>query len=228
MFLRSLEARPSEQYWPVNAPNGDSCEYVLAMPALALMVDVDGVLVRRPGSWHDELKADLGIDPDELDRQFFAVHFDEVLAGRAALFDRLDAILPRLGSVSSRELVDYWFQHDAMLDDRLLADLAEATERGAELHLATDQERHRARFLWESLRLCDHFIAMHYAADVGARKTEMAFYRVVESRTKLRPAQHCLVDDSERNVLTARQAGWQAFRWSPQSRLRDVLGALDL
>lgn len=198
------------------------------MPPLALMVDVDGVVVHGPGAWHDGLKADLGIDPDELHRRFFAAHWDDVLAGRADLFDRLDAVLPGFCTVSSRELADYWFHHDAAVDDRLLADLAEAGRRGAELHLATDQEHHRARFLWNSLGLRDHFSAMHYAADVGARKIETAFYRAVESRTGLAPDRHCLVDDGERNVVAARRAGWHAFQWSPESRVSDVLRDLDL
>src|ERR1700680_3013987 len=174
----------------------------------ALMVDVDGVVARHPDgrSWHSDLHADLGIDPDELGRRFFRIHFDDVIAGRADLFDRLDAVLPRLGSVSSRELADYWFEHDASLDEVLLADLADARRDGLVVHLATVQEHHRARFLWESLGLCDHFDAMHYAAEVGACKSEAAFYRVIESRTTLGPAQHCLIDDSRENVQAARHA----------------------
>lgn len=195
------------------------------MPVRALMVDVDGVLVRGDGAWDDELLADLGIDPVELQRRFFAVHFDDVLDGRADLFERLDEVLPQLGSVSSRELVDYWFQHDATLDNRLLADLQQARRSGIDLHLATVQEHHRARFLWESLRLRDHFTAMHYAADIGARKTEAAFYRIVGSRTGLPPSRHCLIDDSEQNVLAARDAGWQGFLWLPRSTLSDVFSA---
>lgn len=199
------------------------------MQIRALMVDVDGVVVRHPAgrSWQSDLHEDLGIDPDELDRSFFKIHFDDVIIGRADLVDRLDAVLPRLGSISSGDLIDYWFEHDATLDDVLLADLANVRRRGLLLHLATVQEHHRARFLWESLGLRDHFDAMHYAADVGARKSEVAFYRVVESRTGLCSAQHCLIDDSSENVHAAREAGWQAFLWLPHSRLRDVLTSFE-
>jgi len=193
------------------------------------MMDVDGVLVRRPGGrpWHAALHRDLGIDPGELDRQFFRAHFDDVLAGRADLFDRLDAVLPRLGTVSAPELVDYWFAHDATLDDALLDDLAQARARGVDLQLATVQEHHRARYLWETLGLRHLFTAMHYAADVGHRKGDAAFYRVVESRTGRLPHEHCLVDDDPGNVDAARRAGWHAHLWTPTSRLADVLRALD-
>jgi putative hydrolase of the HAD superfamily len=193
-----------------------------------LMVDVDGVVVRRPDGrrWDADLRADLGIDPDELQEAFFGAHFGDVLAGRADLFERLDQVLPRLGPVTSRELVDYWFAHDATLDDALLDDLATARAGGLDAHLATVQEHHRARFLWESLRLREHFTAMHYAADVGHRKGAPEFYRVVASRTGLRPEEHCLLDDDPGNVDTARRAGWHAELWAPGSRLADVLGAV--
>ena len=195
----------------------------------ALMVDVDGVIVRHPvgRTWYSDLYVDLGIDPEELDRRFFGPCFDEVLEGRRDLLDALDAILPSLGSVSSTELVEYWFSHDATLDDVLLADLRDAKRKGGfELHLATDQEPHRARFLWEVLRLCDDFDAMHYAADVGARKSERVFYRTVELRTGLWPEEHCLLDDRAENVDAARAAGWQAFLWSSRSRFKDVLACI--
>ncbi|WP_159793549.1 HAD family hydrolase [Puerhibacterium puerhi] len=200
------------------------------MAARALMVDVDGVVVRRSGgrTWHADLEADLGIRPEDLDRVFFRAHFDDVLAGRADLFERLDDALTQLSAtVPSRELVDYWFARDAMLDTRLLDDLAAAREAGYDAHLATVQEHHRARYLWHTLGLRHHFTAIHYAADLGHRKTDPAFYAAVEGRTGLRPARHCLVDDSEANVAAARAAGWAAYRWDATSVLDDVLAAFD-
>lgn len=200
------------------------------MTVRVLMVDVDGVVVRRPDGrrWDADLHADLGIDPDDLEHAFFRPHFDDVLSGRADLYERLDRVLPRLGTVTSTELVEYWFAHDATLDPVLLDDLAGTRARGVDLHLATVQEHHRARFLWETLALRDRFTAMHYAADVGHRKGESAFYRVVESRTGLRPAEHCLIDDDPGNVDTARRAGWHAAHWTGDDRLADALASAGL
>ncbi|MEU2201843.1 HAD-IA family hydrolase [Isoptericola sp. NPDC019482] len=193
-----------------------------------LMVDVDGVLVRRPDGrrWDADLHADLGIDPAGLQDLFFHAHFDDVLAGRADLFERLDLVLPALGPVTSRELVDYWFTHDATLDTELLDDLATLRSRGTDLQLATVQEHHRARYLWHDLALRDRFTAIHYAADVGHRKGDTGFYRVVVSRTGLEPSEHCLVDDRLGNVETARAAGWRAVLWTPGLRIADALAAV--
>ncbi|MFD6134688.1 HAD-IA family hydrolase [Isoptericola sp. NPDC060257] len=192
-----------------------------------LMIDVDGVLVRRPDGrrWDADLHADLGIDPGDLQDLFFHVHFDDVLAGRADLVERLDLVLHELGPVTSRELVDYWFAHDATLDVELLDDLAALRSRGTDLQLATVQEHHRAHYLWHDLALRDRFTAIHYAADVGHRKGDTEFYRVVESRTGLEPSAHCLVDDRLANVETARAAGWRAVHWRPGRRLADTLAS---
>jgi len=189
------------------------------------MVDVDGVIIRHPAGqrWDARLVEDLGIDPLALQERFFRVHFDEVTAGRADLFDRLALVLPELGPVTGRELVDYWFSHDATLDAQLLADLADARAGGMQLHLATVQDPNRARYLWTELKLAEHFHAMHYSADVGYGKTDPGFYRVVESRTQLPAGGHCLIDDSLANVEAARSQGWQAHLWTTDSRLADVL-----
>lgn len=144
---------------------------------------------------------------------------DDVVLGRADLFDRLDLVLPQLGSTSSSELVRYWFEHDAELDRRLLAELDEARVRGIAVHLVTVQEHHRARYLWETLRLCEHFDAMHYAAELGHRKSDPQFYDIVAARTGLAPAEHLLVDDTEANVDTAVAAGWQGIVWRPGRRV---------
>jgi putative hydrolase of the HAD superfamily len=189
------------------------------------MLDVDGVVVRHPEArpWTADLQAELGIDPTLLASEFFDVYFDEVLLGRADLMKRLDRVLPTLGAVSSVELVAYWFTRDSTLDAQLLADLGAARPQGLQLHLATLQEHRRARFLWEQLGLCKHFDAMHYSAALGATKADPAFYSTVERRTGLVPEAHCLIDDRGENVEAARRAGWQAFLWTPSSRLRDVL-----
>lgn len=84
------------------------------------------------------------------------------------------------------------------------------------------QEHYRARFLWDDLDLRRHFSAMHYAADIGYRKTDVEFYQTIERRTGLRPEQCCLIDDSEPNVETARSAGWPGVLWTGGTRLADI------
>ena len=165
---------------------------------------------------------DLGVDPDLLYERFFRAHFDDVVRGHADLFERLELVMPSLGVVSPADLVDYWFAHDAHLDQILLADLDALPAQGFAVHLATVQEHHRARYLWDDLGLRRHFRAMHYAADIGFIKTDLEFYQTVERRTGLSPQQCCLIDDSEQNIETAHAAGWRGALWTHGTRLADL------
>ncbi|PZP19211.1 MAG: haloacid dehalogenase, partial [Sphingomonas hengshuiensis] len=89
------------------------------MEIIAIMVDVDGVLIVHPhsGGWADDLERDIGIEPSLLHRAFFARHWDDVVNGRAPLRDRLAPVLERIApNVSCDALIDYWFAHDAHLN----------------------------------------------------------------------------------------------------------------
>lgn len=190
------------------------------------MVDVDGVLIvspdGRPWSWNTQ--ADLGLDPDLLQSRFFKPHWPDVMFGRADLHDRLGPVLAEIAPrLTSHALAEYWFAQDAHLDQGLLADLARLREGGLALHLATVQEHHRARYLWETLGFRDRFDAIHYSADYGCGKPDPAFYEAVAARTGLAPADLLLVDDRAANVDGARACGWGAILWDGRARLADLL-----
>lgn len=196
------------------------------MTLKALMVDVDGVIVAHPPGkgWSDDMLADLGVDPHKLVEVFFQPHFEDIVHGRCDMFERLEPALAQIAPhVAARRLVDYWFEKDSPLDMTLLADLEKARAGGLQLHLATVQEHHRARYLWETLALKDRFDAMHYAADLGAKKPHPDFYARIGARTGLAPHEMRLIDDKLDNVEAAIAAGWSGFHWTPGSRLADVL-----
>ncbi|NJC21283.1 putative hydrolase of the HAD superfamily [Arthrobacter pigmenti] len=198
------------------------------MPTV-LMVDVDGVLIRQPPGrvWYATLQGELGIDPDELQREFFDTHFEDVVTGRADLLERLGPVLADIApDVSCGDFVEYWFANDSELDRRLLADIDAVRATGMSTQLATVQEHHRAKHLWEKLGLQDHFDRMHYAADLGCRKSDPEFYRTIERRIGIAGKRICLIDDDQANVDAARRAGWNAALWLPDSRLQEVLSLL--
>lgn len=190
-----------------------------------LMVDVDGVLIRSPpGGWSRDLQADLGLPQHVLETEFFDIHWAEIAVGRASLPARLGPVLERCAPhLTARELMDYWFQHDADLDAAFLAQLEPLRASGVALHLATNQEHERAAFLWKTLGLQDHFAAMHYSADVGWAKPDPGFFTTVVARTGYAPADLTLVDDRPENVAAARQAGWGGLYWDGTGTLADLL-----
>lgn len=202
------------------------------MGATILMVDVDGVVVRPSGRggedrrWDADLKADLGVDPDALQRLFFAQHWRDIALGRADLYARLRPALAEIAPhVTAAQLTAYWFGSDSDLNTALLDELAALRAAGQAMHLATVQEHHRARFLWERLDLKSRFDRMHYSADLGAAKPDRAFFARIAARTGAPPEAHLLIDDTPANVAGAVAAGWRASLWTGAQRLCEVLAA---
>jgi putative hydrolase of the HAD superfamily len=189
------------------------------------MLDVDGVLITpRPGGWAVDLEADLGLSRAALAEHFFAVHWNDVVMGRAGLHERLSPVLARIAPhLSCERLTAYWFEKDAVLDRQLLDDLAEVRTGGIALHLATVQEHLRADYLWTTLGFRDRFDAMHYAAELGCGKPDPVFFARVAERTGLAPAEMLLIDDRAENVEAARAAGWGAALWDGTELLAEIL-----
>jgi putative hydrolase of the HAD superfamily len=194
----------------------------------ALMVDVDGVLITpRLGGWAADMESDLGLSRADLADHFFAVHWEDICLGRAGLHERLGSVLEKIAPhLTSRQLAAYWFAKDSVLDYQLLDDLALIRARGVQVHLATVQEHERAAYLWDRLGFRGQFDAMHYAADIGAKKSDPAFYVAVEARTGFGGAELLLIDDTASNVEAALAAGWRAAHWTGRDRVAELLSDL--
>ncbi len=194
------------------------------------MVDVDGVLVTSPQGrlWSWNAQADLGLDPELFQSRFFKPHWPDVVFGRADLHDRLAPVLAEIAPhLTSQAVAEYWFANDAHLDHDLLADLGALRETGVVLHLATVQEHHRARYLWETLGFRDRFDAIHYSADYGCGKPDPVFFAAVAARTGFAPADLTLIDDRVSNVEGARACGWRGVLWDGSRSLATVLAEAD-
>jgi putative hydrolase of the HAD superfamily len=195
----------------------------------AIMVDVDGVLVTHPNArgWSANLETDLGIPPAALQEVFFRRHWDDVVHGRAALRDRLALALTELApSVTPAALIEYWFDNDAHIDQRLLAQLQLLREAGFEIHLATVQEHERAAYLWDRMQLRNSFDGIHYAAALGWSKPDHAFYRAVAAAVHIEPEAIFFIDDKIDNVEAARACGWTAAVWTGESTVRELMHAM--
>lgn len=194
----------------------------------ALMVDVDGVLIRGRLTdgrhWTAGLEDDLGLPAADLHRAFFVPHWNDVVVGRATLIDRLTPVLATIAPhLTPQQLIDYWFRQDARLDEQLLADLVVLRREGIKVHLATNQDHMRAIHLMRSLGLSGYVDGIHYSAELGSRKPDPAFFQSVSARVRLKPAELLLVDDTIENVRAAEAAGWMSVHWTGELRLAELL-----
>lgn len=197
-----------------------------------LMIDVDGVLVcGRPSdgkSWASSTESDLGFSVEDLQREFFEPHWNDIVVGRCNLVDHLKPALARIAPhVSYDEFTAYWFENDARLNVGLLAELEEQRSTGKKVYLATNQEHARAANLMDELGLRNHCDGIFYSAAMGCRKPEREFFAKAGALSELSPGQLLLVDDTLGNVTAARASGWNAAQWSEGSSLSETLSKLD-
>jgi putative hydrolase of the HAD superfamily len=198
-----------------------------------LVLDLDGVVsIAHPGSaqpWYATLKADLGLDYEDIERDFFrTAEFLEVLRGRLDLYVALHAYFEPRGLADRIEaFVGYWFAKDAVLDSAVLAQAAAWRKRtGGRCFAGTNQEHHRIAWLKENAGLGEHFDDIIYSAALGVCKPERVFFTNAQARMGVTVAQSILfVDDSAANVDGARMAGWRAMLYrGPESLSRALEG----
>ena len=195
------------------------------MTVKAIMVDVDGVLIDHPSgdSWSVDLEKNCGLSAAALQTAFFSRHWDDVIHGRAPLRERLGPVLCAIAPhLTCDKLINYWFSHDAHVNETLLEELASLRADGLEIHLATVQEHERARYIWEELDFRSRFDGMHYAAELGYSKPSASFYRKIETRCGFAPQELFFIDDKPANVEGALLSGWAAALWTGRNTVRSL------
>jgi putative hydrolase of the HAD superfamily len=196
--------------------------------APVLVLDIDGVVsLAQPGSaepWYATLKQDLGLDYEEIERDFFQREFLEVLRGRLDLYVALHGYLDSRGIADRmEEFVAYWFEKDAVID-RAVLDQADAWRQrtGGRCFAASNQEHYRVAYLRDQAGLGAHFDEIIYSAALGVCKPDRVFFTSAQTRMGVTAAQSILfVDDRAANVDGARMAGWRAMLYrGPESLAR--------
>ncbi len=195
-----------------------------------LVLDVDGVVVLghpEGGRWDRHLARDLGIAPGRLQECFFRRYWPSIVLGHADMLQVLQAQWREMECETSlRDFVDYWFAKDSTLNHALLAQVDAWRARGNKAYLATVQEHHRAKYLWETLGLQRHFDGMHYSAALGAAKPDALFYERAHAKLPVpAPGEVLFLDDSLRNVEAASAFGWTARHYTEVDDLRSALAA---
>lgn len=205
---------------------------------MKIFFDVDGVLidgwhadgvVRKP--WDATLDADLGIDRKAFQELFFgtaASHSTSpmfaCMTGRRDLRDALADVLPKLGYRGRiDDFVRYWFEKDSNVNRdvfRVVEDIREAG--GAKMYVATGQEHHRARYLWNELGFSRHFDGMFYSAKIGHPKKDVRFFETINRSLGIDAEQRPLFfDDQPEIVELARSAGWDGTAFTSISDVRE-------
>jgi putative hydrolase of the HAD superfamily len=187
------------------------------MTERVLLLDVDGVLVTPPETyWSRHFRTH-----PELVGAFFREAFMAASRGELDLLDVMAPHLEVLGYVGTpADLLAEWFAAEHHLNLPMLDAVRELRSRSWPVYLATNNERHRTRYLLEEMELGQLVDGEFASCSVGLRKPEAAYFAEVTRRLNRPAAQLVFWDDLQENVDAARLAGWTAHLFTDVSGFR--------
>ncbi|MDN4171414.1 HAD-IA family hydrolase [Nocardioides sp. SOB77] len=179
----------------------------------AVLLDADGVLQVNPPGWLDTLRA---LVPDGSGEEFSDHLFEAeqaALTGHRSFRDVVAEVLEHWGVPDRAEdLVDHYHHIEVVSDTaEVVRDLREA---GVPVHLATNQHDLRTAYMREELGYGDLLDSTFTSCELGVTKADPAFFRRVVEQLGLEPAAVLHVDDKDRFVDAARDAGLRGVVWT--------------
>ncbi|GEM49036.1 HAD-IA family hydrolase [Deinococcus cellulosilyticus] len=185
-----------------------------------LLFDIDGVILKPPHQLFSiQVAEKYGLSEEVLNRFFMGI-FHQCLKGEVNIRDALAPELPMWGYPGTvDDFLAEWFEVDFVPNHEVLAVVDRLKEQGYPIHLATNQEIHRAGYLWE--RLQDHFDGIFASAHLGAKKPDPEYFQKVGE--KLGEGDIYFWDDQVKNVEAAKEAGWKAFVFTTPEAILEVL-----
>lgn len=101
-----------------------------------------------------------------------------------------------------------------VVDRESMAIVDAARAAGYGVHLGTNQEHHRGRFMRETLGLDESLFGVAvYSCEIGLAKPDPAYFEKAVALIGAEPGTVLFVDDKQANVDGARTAGLAAERW---------------
>lgn len=190
-------------------------------PIRHVLFDADGVLQVVPGGWYAAMEPFVG----DRAREFLHATWSDELATLRGIGDYKPALAAALVEYGVTEHVDVVYAavwHNIEVIEESFVLLEALRRKGYGIHLGTNQERHRGGHMRTVLGYDAIFDTSHYSYDLGFAKPDPAFFVEAARRIGADPGAILFVDDSEPNVLGAREAGLVAVHWDV-GRGHDVL-----
>lgn len=186
-----------------------------------LLIDIDGVLVKREMNFSEKYAKEYGI-PLEQVVFFFKNDFQRCTVGKVDIKEVLPSYLERWGwGKSVEEFLEYWFSSECSLDESLMQELKALRKEGIKIYLATDNEVCRLQYILDIIGLRDISDGVFASGNMGVKKEDEAFWRMVletlEGETIL------FVDDDPQNVEIAKQQGITSVVYEEGMRIGDLM-----
>ncbi len=104
----------------------------------------------------------------------------------------------------------YRFEKDSNVNVDVFRLVEEIRKRSrAQMFIATGQEHHRARYLWNELGFSKQFDGIFYSAEIVHPKKDIRFFEAINRSLEIDAGERPLLfDDQPEVVELAKSAGW--------------------
>ena len=183
--------------------------------------DFDGVLNRsfseRKSTWNEGFEMEFGQSAETFNEILFNDKFSEVLIGELSL---IEVVTDWAGTVGYHgnlmNLIEYWFQNEYSLDDRIMGLLAASKRSNLRNVMGTNNEAMRTQFIAEDLGFADRMDRIFASGLMGVIKPDEGFFDMVSDELSVEPDEMLLIDDSVENIEAAEACGWQVHWFDGQ------------
>lgn len=177
----------------------------------AILFDIDGVIVLREGYFSERFSREYDIPLDEI-TPFFKKEFKKAVLGEVDLKEVLPKYLKKWHwEGDTTDFLDYWFSTETKVDEEIIALVSQLREYGIDCHLASTQEKYRANFLLDDMKLSYDFDEVFFSSDLGVDKSEPEFFKKVLASLSLEPSEVMFIDDDPKNIEAATKIGINAY-----------------
>lgn len=173
-----------------------------------IIFDADGVLIPAKRKFSVTLAEKRGISL-ETTLPFFTGPFQECLVGNS---DLKKVILPYLNEWGWDKgvdvLLDYWFSLESKPEKKLIKYIKELRKKGIKCLLATNNEKHRFRYMMDKMGLAKVFDKTYSSANLGHKKPDQKFFQKIYKELKnIQKNEILFIDDSVENIEGAKKFG---------------------
>jgi putative hydrolase of the HAD superfamily len=194
-----------------------------------LLLDADGVLVLPPKLFSEVYCEKYGVDADKQQQFYSTDEFKQSLLGKLDLTEAIrihNDLWQWKGDF--KELVKLWLETENYPNKQLVDLVTEYRYQGLPIYLATQQEKHRAKYLKETM-FGDILDGMFCSCDIQANKHDKSFWQSViqllnNKYEGITPDEIVYFDDRQSIVDVAKDCGIDAHLYTKASDVKTVVG----
>jgi putative hydrolase of the HAD superfamily len=138
-----------------------------------ILLDADGVVIRPCHKYFSEkFSEDYGVPIGEI-LPFFNGEYKRASVGEVDIREVLLPYLEKWGwKGTTDEFLQYWYEGERDVDERVLEIVRNLRHSGARVYLASDNEAGRAKYLMEEVGLQSDFDGGFFSSDLGVTKSQ--------------------------------------------------------